>query len=224
MKKQHDLLVRPFTLVEIMTVLCVILALIAGATFIGPVITKMSNDAKTKALIRSICLALEEYKNSELNGGNYPVSRPRGRFTNLTNTAEISYQPFYLDNFDFTRNDGSAVDPRRNMIQYFDLDSLREFLQFDSAANSNYLKDAFGMPLIYHCPGRLNTGTFDLISTGANALPGDGIDTKGNTLNTFFSTSKQTDDTGQSVDDRPEYIKPNADYAQYLGKGDDLTN
>ena len=63
-----------FTLVELMMVLVVILILVSVGILVAPLITRQASEAKTKALMSMIENAIEEYKNSNLNGGNYPVS------------------------------------------------------------------------------------------------------------------------------------------------------
>ncbi len=204
-----------FTLIELMTVLVVILALAGTITLMAPVVTKLSNDAKTKALIQSVCIAMEQYKNFEGSGGFYPISRKpakRGADDDEdANDVAITYRPFYLDKTD---NNGD----RTTMLQFFDEGELAGVKLYDGGTRRFYLVDAYGTPFAYRAPGRLNPETFDLISLGANRKAGDDDGKEG------WETEHQTDADGKKDESLAKYLSFNDNAIPYLGQGDDLTN
>ncbi len=213
---------RQFTLVELMTVLIVILLLAGTVIMVGPIVTKLSNDAKTKSLIQSISLALEAYKASGLSGGAYPVSRPP-RNTRVDDEddgsfTEVSYQPFYLDKYRTNAPDDDPENPNNNMVQFFDLEKIADSRNYNPATRTYYLLDAYKTPLIYRSPGRFHPEAFDLISLGQNGYAGNS-DKTGWGLEKIGSTIDLTNTNAMmqalSFDDNA---------AEFLGQGDDITN
>ena len=64
---------RRYTLVEMIMVITIILILVTIGILVAPLVTRQASEAKTKALMGMIENALEEYKGSDLSGGNYPM-------------------------------------------------------------------------------------------------------------------------------------------------------
>lgn len=168
MKKRHT-----FTLVEILTTIA-ILAILAGIS-LG--VTKLAfgkaHESKNQALIKMIEVALEQYKSKY---GYYP------------NSGE-NPQLFFMDAFSL-ENDADdplvvADDPlvvTNNMWQFFDENFRQTHVKAslnptDSGSTKKifrgYVVDAKGNPLIYICPGKFNTGSFDLGSVGEDEVIGD---------------------------------------------------
>ena len=191
-----------YTLVEIMMVLIVILILVTIGILVAPLITRQASAAKTKALMGMIENAIEEYKGSALSGGNYPMSP-------LTcGSKGTQYTPFFLDNYDERVNDeDSTANPKNNMMQFFDIAQIENQRTFSAKANLFCVVDGFGMPFLYMAPGYRMSGGYDLVSLGANLLPGTGE---------IMPESKK---------EVYEGILPVGDKsAAELGKGDDIAN
>ena len=161
MKKRN-----PFTLVEILTAIA-ILAILAGIS-LG--VTKLAfgkaHESKNQALIKMIEIALEQYKSKY---GYYPNSGEKPRlFTmdmvDLTLAADVA------------DNDKKTRVLTNNIWQYFDEDFKKTFVKQIPVSASifyGYVIDAKGNPLIYRCPGKFNTGSFDLGSVGEDGYIGD---------------------------------------------------
>ncbi len=176
MKRQQ----QGFTLVEMITVLIVILMLAGAAMALGPVITKISNDAKTRTLLKSVSLAMEQYRASGLSGGLYPISREPVQFTGKDDDSadqsfsEISgFRPFYMDKYDMEADMDSPENPKNNMIQFFDMEKMSEFLHLDISTRTFYLIDSYRTIIAYRSPGMFNVEAYDLISLGANGKVGN---------------------------------------------------
>ena len=196
-----------FTLVELMMVLVVILILVSVGILVAPLITRQASEAKTKALMSMIENAIEEYKNSNLNGGNYPVSPDM-----YDSAYKTQYTPFFIDDYDIEdRDETSTGNIKNNMIQFFEIEQLKSNLSYDPKVDLQYVTDGFCMPFLYMAPGYRMNGSYDLISTGANMLPGNG------------EGKKKPDSRWQegriSVEDKRE-----TKYSEQLGEGDDLAN
>ncbi len=216
-----------FTLIEIMVSMLVVLIVIGAIMVIGPAVKRMNGESKTKALIKIVCVALDEYYSTF---GYYPISRlPASIETGNTDKInEIGYQVFYLDHSESNGDEYTAES--NNMMQFFDSDSLSGSMKADLATQLPYLNDAFGMPLIYRSPGQHNTNSFDIISTGANLKPGTGKDPNtGAVLVDALKLEEQVNSKtgkkyGLSTQGKPPYMCFNPDIAPYLGQGDDLSN
>lgn len=161
MKKRHT-----FTLVEILTTIA-ILAILAG---ISLSVTKLAfgkaHESKNQALIKMIEVALEQYKSKY---GYYP------------NSGE-NPQLFFMDAFSLENDADDPLVVTNNMWQFFDENfrqtHVKASLNPTDSGNTKkifrgYVVDAKGNPLIYICPGKFNTGSFDLGSVGEDEVIGD---------------------------------------------------
>lgn len=196
---------RRYTLVEIMMVLIVILILVTIGILVAPLITRQASAAKTKALMGMIENAIEEYKGSALSGGNYPMSP-------LTCGKGTQYTPFFLDNYDERDNgEDSTNNPKNNMMQFFDIAQIENQRTYSEDGKRFCVIDGFGMPFLYMAPGYRMSGGYDLVSLGANLVPGTGknMSTPSDRLLKGFL----------SIDDANE-----AKAAAELGVGDDIAN
>lgn len=186
-------------------VIAVILILVAVGILVAPLITRQSSEAKTKALMGMIENAIEEYRGFSLSGGNYPMSP-------LTCGKGTQYTAFFLDNYDERDNgEDSTANPKNNMMQFFDLAQIEEQRAYSETAKLFYVIDGFGMPFLYMAPGYRMNGGYDLISLGANLVPGTGKN--------MSTPSKRLLEGFLSIDDANE-----AKAAAELGVGDDIAN
>ena len=200
-----------FTLIELMVALVVVLLLVSIGIMVAPLVTRHFSEAKTKALMGMIETAIEQYKNSNLSGGNYPVSPL------TTKEKGTQYTPFFMDNYDLkndSENDNQNI--KYNMVQFFEIEQVKSNLLYEPDAERHYITDGFGMPFLYMAPGYRMSGGYDLISLGANKMPGDneGKDVKKDDGAIY----KRILNGRLSVVDKKE-----AKYAAQLGSGDDIT-
>ena len=199
-----------FTLIELMVALVVVLLLVSIGIMVAPLVTRHFSEAKTKALMGMIETAIEQYKNSNLSGGNYPVSPL------TTKEKGTQYTPFFMDNYDLkndSENDNQNI--KYNMVQFFEIEQVKSNLLYEPDAERHYITDGFGMPFLYMAPGYRMSGGYDLISLGANKMPGDneGKDVKKDDGAIY----KRILNGRLSVVDKKE-----AKYAAQLGSGDDI--
>lgn len=201
-----------FTLIEIMITLGVVLILVSIGILVVPLVTRQFSEAKTKALMGMIETAIEQYKNSNISGGHYPISPL------TTKEKTTQYTPFFMDNYDLnndTENDNQNV--KYNMVQFFEIEQVKGNLLYEPDAERHYITDGFGMPFLYMAPGYRSTGGYDLISLGANKMPGnnEGKDVKKDDGGIY----KRILNGRLSVVDKKE-----AKYAAQLGSGDDIAH
>ena len=209
MRKKMTRLYR-FTLIELMVVMAVIISLTAVGIMVGPLIARKSSESKTRALLQAISVALEQSKNSDLTGGNYPV---------LGDPQENTYAPFYID----MSPNVNKIDPEwlreTKLLQFFDYESVKANVVRTGGEGSEakgYIVDGFGTPFLYMVPGYRMNGSYDLVSMGANSVPGSGwkdselseIRSDGN-----FKKHKLSLDNSKMK----KYIRA-------LGEGDDIAN
>lgn len=204
-----------YTLVELMMVLVIVIAIVSIGILVAPLVTRQASEAKTKALLGMIENAIEEYKGSNLNGGNYPMS-PQQHGGEEYGTR---YTPFFIDNYDINNHDeDDNQNIKYNMMQFFDIEQLSEQLSYMPDAERFCINDGFGMPFLYMAPGYRMTGGYDLASTGANLMPGN-VD----------SVRMQKDDArvyNEYMNKGYLSVEHSAStkYAEQLGEGDDITN
>lgn len=203
---------RNFTLIEMMVVLTIILILVSIGIVVAPLITRQSSEAKTKSLMHAIESAMEQYKNAE---GYYPIN-PMA----VDGKYGTQYAPFFLDNYVLSGAEENAdSNISNNMMRFFEIEQLKDSRGYNSTAKRYFVMDGFGMPILYMHPGyRMGGGSFDLVSTGANVMPGDVSEedvpgsktggTKGRFLKGTISIEH----------------KDEAKFAAQLGEGDDIAN
>ena len=145
---------KKFTLIEILAAVA-ILAILAGITtgIIGYVRAK-TNEARTLATIEIIKVALEQYK--EKYGYYLPISKG-------------NYVKFRTDIVT-----DSANPAKNNFNQFVDYNSFIK--QGTAVGNAYEIHDGYGKDsYIWYCyPGRVNKGSYDLGSLGADKKSGDG--------------------------------------------------
>ena len=199
-----------FTLIEIMITLGVVLILVSIGILVVPLVTRQFSEAKTKALMGMIETAIEQYKNSNISGGHYPISPL------TTKEKTTQYTPFFMDNYDLKNNsENDNQNVKYNMVQFFEIEQVKNNLLYEPDAERHYITDGFGMPFLYMAPGYRSTGGYDLISLGANKMPGnnEGKDVKKDDGAIY----KRILNGRLSVVDKKE-----AKYAAQLGSGDDI--
>jgi prepilin-type N-terminal cleavage/methylation domain-containing protein len=145
---------KKFTLIEILAAVA-ILAILAGITtgIIGYVRAK-TNEARTLATIEIIKVALEQYK--EKYGYYLPISK--GNYVKFRTDAVTNVANATKDNFN----------------QFVDYNSFIK--QGTAVGNAYEIHDGYGKDsYIWYCyPGKVNKGSYDLGSLGANKKSGDG--------------------------------------------------
>lgn len=200
-----------FTLIEIMITLGVVLILVSIGILVVPLVTRQFSEAKTKALMGMIETAIEQYKNSNISGGHYPISPL------TTKEKTTQYTPFFMDNYDLKNNsENDNQNVKYNMVQFFEIEQVEGNLLYEPDAERFYITDGFGMPFLYMAPGYRSTGGYDLISLGANKMPGNN---EGKDVQKDDSAIYKRILNGRlSVVDKKE-----AKYAAQLGSGDDIT-
>ena len=116
-----------YTLVELMMVLVIVIAIVSIGILVAPLVTRQASEAKTKALLGMIENAIEEYKGSNLNGGNYPMSPQQYGGTEYG----TRYTPFFIDNYNINNhNEDDNQNIKYNMMQFFDIEQLSEQLSY----------------------------------------------------------------------------------------------
>jgi prepilin-type N-terminal cleavage/methylation domain-containing protein len=145
---------KKFTLIEILAAVA-ILAILAGITtgIIGYVRAK-TNEARTIATIEIIKVALEQYK--EKYGYYLPISK--GNYVKFRTDAVTNVANATKDNFN----------------QFVDYNSFIK--QGTAVGNAYEIHDGYGKDsYIWYCyPGKVNKGSYDLGSLGADKKSGDG--------------------------------------------------
>ena len=145
---------KKFTLIEILAAVA-ILAILAGITtgIIGYVRAKTS-EARTLATIEIIKVALEQYK--EKYGYYLPISK--GNYVKFRTDAVTDVDKATKDNFN----------------QFVDYNSFIK--QGTAVGNAYEIHDGYGKDsYIWYCyPGKVNKGSYDLGSLGADKKSGDG--------------------------------------------------
>ena len=198
-----------FTLIELMVVLAVVLLLVSVGIMVAPMVTRQASESKTKALMAMIDNALQEYKNSDVSGGHFPISPL------TTKEKTMQYTPLFLFG-----NETLDVDKvKGTILQFFEYEQIKPQLAYVQAGTygGHCVNDGFGMPVLYMAPGYRMNGGYDLISLGANSMPGD-VDSK-DLQKSDSVIHKRVVNGFLSVVDKKE-----AKYAKMLGEGDDLAN
>lgn len=201
--------IRLFTLVEMLTVVGLIAVLMGMTIAIIPMVNRRAANTRTEATLKMIATALENYKHKY---GFYPPT--------LVGTT-VKAKAFELI-YDFNKDsDTDSTYFKHNMAQFFEIGSsytdyrgkMEAFSAIltaptsNTAAGSFYFVDAFGMPIVYRCPGFYNRNSYDLGSLGE--------DKKWGTISTAVEKSNITG----GVDESTYYTHANG-----FGKGDDLVN
>ena len=176
-----------FTLVEILTAITIIAVLAGISLGVSRLVMTKAHEAKNKAVVKMIEVAMEQYKNKY---GYYPNSGTGSK-------------PFYMDRVDLSASPDATRDIRKNMWQFFDEKFKNAYVRGDISNGEGYVVDALGNPLIYRCPGKFNTDSFDLGSAGEDGKLGDG------------GTAIRTPSNATGIS--------NADYEKF-GEGDDVVN
>lgn len=197
--------IRLFTLVEMLTVVGLIAVLMGMTIAIIPMVNRRAANTRTEATLKMIETALANYKTKY---GFYPPT--------LDGTS-VEPAAFILDTYTFSSGDATNYF-KNNMAQFFDIgasdsDARGKMEAFTAPVVTGtltspykfYFIDAFGMPIVYRCPGYFNRNSYDLGSLGEDKKWGS-------------SSSVQTKDTivGKSI--------TATDYTNYFGQGDDLVN
>ena len=136
---------RPFTLIEILTVM-VIIAILMGLVMGGAgLASRKGAESKTIGRLKSLESALEQYRTE---WGFYP--------------PQLAADEVKWDEEDFADKRGT---PFLGQDQGYPVDT-------DSADN-NYYKDAWGHAFYYKCPGTMNPEKYDLWSMGHDEKHGE---------------------------------------------------
>ncbi len=150
---------HPFTLVELLCVIIVLMMLAAISIRISQIIFRRSEDSKTQTALEIIRAANEQYK---IKKGYY---LPNSVCTTAANG-------FYKIRF-YTEKNGI-----KTPTEFGELlgDSFDFFVNMpcEDDSNKEYLRDSWGVEIRYLCPGFYNTGTYDLYSKGRDKTSGDG--------------------------------------------------
>lgn len=154
---------KKFTLIEILAAVA-ILAILAGITtgIIGYVRDK-TNEARTIATIEIIKVALEQYKEKY---GYYP------------SISGGNYVHFHTDIV--TSPSNATTENRNNFNQFIDYNSfIKQGTLTGSTSGSHCyrINDGYKNPIYYCYPGRVNRGSYDLGSLGADKVSGTGSST-----------------------------------------------
>ena len=186
-----------FTLVELLTTITILAVLAGIALGVTKLVFTKAHESKNQALIKTIEIALEQYKTKY---GYYPNS----------GTAPVR---FIMDRVDLTIDSETTDTDKKTRIlsnnfwQFFDESFKKTYVKQIPTSDSNvfygYVVDAKGNPLIYRCPGVFNVGSFDLGSAGEDGCLGDG--------GTPINSNMQIEDISDE-----NYKK--------FGQGDDIVN
>jgi len=178
----HDgnVILHPYSLVEMMVVMAIIAILIGAGAGGYTVARRWLAKTKTEAILAKLKIAIESYKNDK---GYYPLPN-----TPIV-TAESAVPLFKLDT---NAKDGSSLtgdehQQRNNMNSFVDYGTIQDdqsYMIEYSGCKYYYVKDGWNAPLNakvtliggtqtdlfgaikYRCPGVINKTTFDLYSAG----------------------------------------------------------
>lgn len=202
--------IRLFTLVEMLTVVGLIAVLMGMTIAIIPMVNRRAANTRTEATLKMIETALANYKTKY---GFYPPT--------LSGTNVVA-RPFILDTYTLTGSTTASSYFKNNMAQFFDIgasesDARGKMEAFTapvvtgalSSPYSFYFIDAFGMPIIYRCPGYFNRNSYDLGSLGE--------DKKWGTIST--AVAKNDIFAFTAANETTFYTNANG-----FGKGDDIVN
>ena len=157
-------LCRPFTLVEIVAVLAILGVLMGIGIGVYGLAMDKAKRAKTEVLIKKIEVTLENFKTKY---GYYPQ----------TDAGAAKNYHFYLDFYNMQGKSGAwGSDALSQEALSFFLKSI-DYESMKSVSSAEFdghpiIVDAWGNPLYYQCPGKINTSSFDLSSTGPNGNAG----------------------------------------------------
>ncbi|OGV55701.1 MAG: hypothetical protein A2017_03205 [Lentisphaerae bacterium GWF2_44_16] len=153
------------TLVELLAVMFILSVLLGLSIGVFQYASSKSAESKTRALIKKVEVALENYKSKY---GYYIPAISSGDWTDVNvgrNQIHATSRvcAFYLDY------------PAFNLM--IDGESLKAAdTQKDAGApNRSWLVDTFGSPIYYRCPGLFNRTSFDIGSLGSDAKLGDAV-------------------------------------------------
>ncbi|MDD3119434.1 MAG: type II secretion system protein [Victivallales bacterium] len=169
---------RPFTLVEILTVITIICILMGIGLGVYGLAMGKAKRAKTETLLNKIEVALENFKTKY---GYYPQSKGG---------------PFYLD----LSNMGLPAAEIDNQRTFFNKNIDYETVKNNSSVKYNgqdVLADAWEQPIYYQCPGAHNAGMFDLGSAGPDGKVGSN--------NAVFNLNGTPDFDSKNSDDIANY-------------------
>lgn len=194
---------RRYTLVEMIMVITIILILVTIGILVAPLVTRQASEAKTKALMGMIENALEEYKGSDLSGGNYPMCH------------ETCYSPLFVCG----QQPPTPQTVKGTLLQFFEFEQIYDQLAFFDGEGFG-IADGFGQTFLYKAPGYRMSGGYDLASCGANLLPG------------LSEVKDMKDKNSYGTEQRKAYdaliksgeltIENSIEFE--LGKGDDIAN
>lgn len=148
--KRKSFYSKRFTLIEVLVVVGILAVLMGiGLGVMSFAMTKASEN-KTKALIKKIEVALENYKSEH----GYYIQSP----------DPTQRDKFYLDS---VGGAGDSEKVNNNFCKYIDYEKA---IQNDCKEESGryYFVDGFDEAIMYQCPGAKNTTSFDLWSDGSD--------------------------------------------------------
>lgn len=160
----RNIVLHPYSLVEMMVVLAIIAILIGAGAGGYTVARRWLAKTRTEAILTKLKIALEAYKNDK---GYYPL--PQGSVVNFkldVNTKDYT-----------SGTPGDANIPRNNMNKFVDYSKIQQDQSIkvsEGTWNRYYVKDGWNAPangetfgaIKYRCPGIINKTTFDLYSAG----------------------------------------------------------
>ena len=138
---------RPFTLIEILITIGIILILTGLLVGGVKMATAKASQAKTNAIMESFADALEKYRSAK---GYYPPCSSEKDVEIVEHNGHFSLK---LDDKYFVFEDSAG----------------KPLMEFQATSTAKNLEDAWGNPLQYKCPGSHNESTYDLSSKGPKA-------------------------------------------------------
>ena len=142
---------RPFTLIEILITIGIILILTGLLVGGVKMATAKASQAKTNAAMETLADALEQYRSLH---GFYPP---------CTSTEDVKIVE-HNNHFSLKLGDKYFV---------FENSAGKPLLEFQATSTAKDFEDAWGNPLQYKCPGSHNDSTYDLYSKGPKTADND---------------------------------------------------
>lgn len=167
----HSKIRLHFTLVEILVVIAVIAVLMGTVVGVSSYVSRRNADARTLAIVEMLRSGLEQYKEKY---GFYPAT---------VQIQKDGYIPFQLDVF--SPNADKDTHPERmmnnNFNQFIDFNFLsqeKNSTKIDVSGSPSgsvryQIKDGYGEPIYYRCPGYVNRTSYDLGSLGFDGKLGN---------------------------------------------------
>ena len=184
-KHTSNIIIHPYSLVEMLVVIAIIAILIGIGSGGYTVARRWLSQSSTEALLAKIKIAVESYKNDK---GYYPLPHTDPTVTTVPNfKLDTNVKDFGdINDAKYDASDtlpaGASIGdikyeyiPRKNMNNFVDYSKIQQDQSIkvpEGTWSRYYVKDGWNTPAVgetfgaikYRCPGKINKTSFDLYS------------------------------------------------------------